>query len=92
MRKIALVALLTILTAWGGAATVPVSAEMQHTQTSAAQPAVASSVVAQISRARLATAKYAMNLARAKADGYVIITPHDSQHGIPFLESQNQRV
>jgi hypothetical protein len=86
MWKIAsLVALLTVLTAWGGAATNPVSAEMQHTQTMAAQAAVPSSVVAQISKARLATAKYAMNLARAKADGYVIITPMIPNMGYHFL-------
>ena len=36
----------------------------------------------QLAAARLATAKYATNLARAKADGYQIITHDDAEHGL----------
>ena len=50
-----------------------------------AQQTIASSVISQISKARLATAKYATDLARAKADGYVIITPMIPNMGYHFL-------
>jgi hypothetical protein len=39
----------------------------------------------QLAGARLATAKYAVNLARAKADGYQVITPMMPNMGIHFL-------
>lgn len=50
-----------------------------------AQQTIASSVISQISKARLATAKYATDLARAKADGYMIITPMIPNMGYHFL-------
>ncbi len=50
-----------------------------------AQPAVASSVINQMANARLATAKYATDLAQAKADGYMIITPMIPNMGYHFL-------
>jgi hypothetical protein len=39
----------------------------------------------QLAGARLATAKYATNLARAKADGYQVITPMMPNMGIHFM-------
>lgn len=50
-----------------------------------AQQTIPSSVISQISKARLATAKYATDLARAKADGYMIITPMIPNMGYHFL-------
>jgi hypothetical protein len=47
----------------------------------AASPALAR----QLARARLATAKYATNLARAKADGYQVITPMMPDMGIHYM-------
>lgn len=85
MHRVALVTLLACLAFSGSAWTVPVSAGMQHTAAAAAEAAVAASVVAQISKARLATARYAMNLAQAKADGYAIITPMIPNMGYHFL-------
>lgn len=66
--------------------TVAVAAVGLSVQSAAeAQSSVASSVISQISKARLATAKYATNLARAKADGYMIITPMIPNMGYHFL-------
>ena len=39
----------------------------------------------QLAQARLATAKYATNLARAKADGYQVITPMMPDMGIHYM-------
>ena len=50
-----------------------------------AQSALSADVVAKLSAARLATAKYAMDLDRAKADGYVIITQMIPNMGYHFL-------
>lgn len=50
-----------------------------------AQQTISASVMNQISLTRLATAKYATDLARAKADGYVIITPMIPNMGYHFL-------
>lgn len=55
-----------------------------------AQPAVAPQVVAQIARARLATAKYVTDLDRAKADGYGIITMMIPNMGYHFLNPKAQ--
>jgi len=46
---------------------------------------VAPDVIAKLAQARVATAKYAMDLARAKADGYTIITPMIPNMGYHFL-------
>jgi hypothetical protein len=48
-------------------------------------PTVAPGVAASIAQARLATAKYATDLERAKADGYDIITPMIPNMGYHFL-------
>jgi hypothetical protein len=42
-------------------------------------------LVRQLAQARLATAKYATNLARAKADGYQVITPMMPEMGIHYM-------
>ncbi len=55
-----------------------------------ARPAVGPSLTQQLAQARLATAKYATNLARAKADGYEIITPMMPDMGIHFLNPKVQ--
>ena len=52
---------------------------------STAEATLAPEVVAQIAKARLATMKYAGNLAQAKADGYGIITPMIPNMGYHFL-------
>ncbi len=53
--------------------------------TGSAQTALSRDVVTKLSQARLATAKYAMDLDRAKADGYVIITQMIPNMGYHFL-------
>jgi hypothetical protein len=57
---------------------------MIHTAT-AAEPALDPEVISLIAKARLATAKYAANLAQAKADGYMIITPMIPNMGYHYL-------
>lgn len=52
---------------------------------SSAQSAPDKQVTAQLAAARLATAKYATDLARAKADGYTIITPMIPNMGYHYL-------
>lgn len=42
-------------------------------------------LIGQLAHARLATAKYATNLGKAKADGYQIITPMIPNMGVHFL-------
>jgi len=56
----------------------------------AAFPSVAPDVTQKIVAARLATAKYAMDLERAKADGYQIITPMIPNMGYHFLNPKVQ--
>ncbi len=53
--------------------------------TSTAEPKMDQDVIKKLSSARLATAKYATDLARAKADGYTIITPMIPNMGYHFL-------
>jgi len=52
---------------------------------STAQPKLDQEVINKLSAARLATAKYSTDLARAKADGYTIITPMIPNMGYHFL-------
>jgi len=54
-------------------------------QAEAAGAAISPDVAAKLAQARLATAKYATDLARAKADGYTIITPMIPNMGYHFL-------
>ena len=58
--------------------------------TGSAQTALSKDVVTKLSLARLATAKYAMDLERAKADGYMIITPMIPNMGYHFLNPKIQ--
>lgn len=68
--------------ATGGAnASAPAAPGSASTAASAAGPAMTADLVA----ARLATAKYATNLARAKADGYHILTKMIPNMGYHFL-------
>ncbi|HEX6933883.1 MAG TPA: hypothetical protein VF162_17190 [Streptosporangiaceae bacterium] len=67
----------------------PVKAEHQQTQsghamTMSADP-LALQIAGQLAAAREATAKYAFNLAKAKADGYMIITKMMPNMGFHFL-------
>jgi hypothetical protein len=57
---------------------------MSHAAAAAA-PAVAPEVLGKIADARLATAKYAMDVERAKTDGYMIITQMIPNMGYHFL-------
>jgi hypothetical protein len=51
---------------------------------------VAPDVIAKIAKARMATAKYVTDLERAKADGYMIITPMIPNMGYHFLNPKVQ--
>lgn len=57
---------------------------------SSAQPVPDKTVIAQLAAARVATAKYATDLERAKADGYSIITPMIPNMGYHFLNPKIQ--
>ncbi len=57
---------------------------------SGAQPVPDKAVIAQLAAARVATAKYATDLERAKADGYTIITPMIPNMGYHFLNPKVQ--
>jgi len=65
--------------AWGQ--TAPVSRLTSATTRAAAS----TDLTEQLAAARLATAKYATNLGKARADGYEIITPMMPNMGIHFL-------
>lgn len=54
-------------------------------QAGSSSTSVSADVIAKLAQARLATAKYATDLARAKADGYTIITPMIPNMGYHFL-------
>lgn len=97
MKKSALViagAALAVVLAWGAGLSPkgPApgldahSALMPHAAAAESKVApVAPEVLAKVADARLATAKYAMNLDRAKADGYMIITQMIPNMGYHFL-------
>jgi len=77
MRAIGLIFLLVTLVLAGG------TAMGQHA--TEASSSIPSSVVSQVAKARLATAKYAMDVEQAKADGYMIITQMIPNMGYHFL-------
>lgn len=54
----------------------------------ATETTVGGDVTAKLAQARLATAKYAMGIEQAKADGYTIITPMIPNMGYHFLNSK----
>ncbi len=63
----------------------PIQATAQPASQSAAQPAPQSAVTADLIAARLATARYATNLAQAKANGYRILTKMIPNMGYHFI-------
>lgn len=77
MRRLALVAFTTAL--------VLIFVTGGTTQGVGAESALSKNVIAQLAKTRIATAKYGTNLERAKADGYVIITPMIPNMGYHFL-------
>jgi hypothetical protein len=89
MRRLLILAALAALSA-SAAVAVAVSApaktpSSRGSSRQAAEAAAASHLTANIVAARLATAKYATDLARAKADGYGIITRMIPNMGYHFL-------
>ena len=66
--------------AWGQTAAPPATVAARGMS-----PAAATSLADELAAARLATVKYATNLARAKADGYFIITKMMPNMGYHFL-------
>jgi hypothetical protein len=86
MRRLVVIAALAAI---GGSAVVGVAASAPVRRTAAVDSAGAASsaprITSDIVAARLATAKYATNLARAKADGYGIITRMIPNMGYHFL-------
>ena len=77
MRSLGLAVLLVSLILFSG------TAQGQHA--SEASSSIPASVVSQVSKARLATSKYAMDVEQAKADGYMIITQMIPNMGYHFL-------
>lgn len=77
MRSFGIAVLLVTLVLFSG------TAQGQHT--SEASSSIPASVVSQVAKARLATAKYAMDVEQAKADGYMIITQMIPNMGYHFL-------
>jgi hypothetical protein len=77
MRRLILVALTIAL-----AAVIVAGGTSQRVR---AESALSKDVIDSLAQARVATAKYVTNLARAKADGYVIITPMIPNMGYHFL-------
>lgn len=77
MRRLVLVAFTIAL-----AAAIVAGGTSQHVK---AESALSKGVIDSMAQARVATAKYVNNLARAKADGYVIITPMIPNMGYHFL-------
>lgn len=77
MKRYALIAVILAVTVLGMTGRrIPVST---------AQTSLDSAVITKLSAARLATAKYATDLTRAKADGYTIITQMIPNMGYHFL-------
>lgn len=86
MRGMSLAVLLIVVTLAVGAGAPAQRAEAQHGAAAAGtQPAISQTLVRQVAQARAATAKYAMDVERAKADGYGIITKMIPNMGYHFL-------
>ena len=62
----------------------PAKTQLGHEMTVSADP-LSLQIAGQLAAARAATAKYALNLAKAKADGYMIITKMMPNMGFHFL-------
>ena len=80
-RRIIAAGLLVAVVSVAAVAATSASAQRRSTSASAAN----ATLVADLAQARLATAKYANNLARAKADGYGIITQMIPNMGWHYL-------
>jgi hypothetical protein len=85
MRRLITTATLSALVASVGIGVVASASAGARTSRMPSAPASASRLTADVMAARLATAKYATNLARAKADGYGIITQMIPDMGYHFL-------
>ena len=85
MRRLITSALLASLVAGAGVGVVASASAGARTGRPDAAAAAASSLTADVAAGRLATAKYATNLALAKADGYGIITRMIPDMGYHFL-------
>ncbi len=81
-RSLTLAMLLAVFVVASGAAAAPCTL---RSTTATKQPAVSQSLAVTLSRARLATAKYATDLAAAKAAGYGIITKMIPDMGFHFM-------
>jgi hypothetical protein len=77
MRTFGITLVLMMFILVGGIAQAQNASEMSSS--------IPSSVVSQVAKARLATAKYAMDVEQAKADGYMIITQMIPNMGYHFL-------
>lgn len=83
MRPLLIIGLGAVLLAVSGCAansaasepTHPTATTHPHLAQTSPSPSDRLGLAAQLASARLATAKYATNLAAAKADGYQLITP-----------------
>ncbi len=71
--------------AWGQAVTPARGPQMSSSMASMASTAGTTTLSADLAAARQATAKYATNLSKAKADGYMIITKMMPSMGYHFL-------
>jgi hypothetical protein len=76
---------LTAALAAGGTKPKPQPLPTSYGSTAPYAPTSATSLAQSLAAARLATAKYVTNLGRAKADGYLIITPMIPNMGYHFL-------
>ncbi len=87
MRRLSILAILAALAASAAVAVVATASVKTRSRTSSATATAASisPVIADVMIARLATAKYATNLNRAKADGYGILTKMIPTMGYHFI-------
>jgi hypothetical protein len=69
----------------GGSAATPARPVMAHMGGGDSRASSTADLTQQLASARLATAKYVTNLARAKADGYGVITPIMPNMGVHFM-------
>ena len=85
MRRLIVSAVLTALLTSGGIVVAASASVAPRTARAARAAAMVSPLTADVVAARLATSKYATDLARAKADGYGIITQMIPDMGYHFL-------
>jgi hypothetical protein len=83
MSRAALAAALAALGVWG--ATSPAAAPFEHRHQAGKAAKVDRQLTRQLAQMRVATAQYATDLEKAKADGYRIITPMMRDMGFHYL-------